>query len=176
MAMAPELDPSREQEPVASPRLGSVARRGDAQAHGGGWEGNEREDTEKPRWLGSLVRREGSQTSGAGWVEPEEAERPRWVGSVARRGDQTQPPEKAEPSDDSVHSLSLVELESENEATGSEPAEQESSADWRGSGGRARLNEVREVLPEPFEPDDEFGERRTRYVVGELGMSLRVVA
>jgi hypothetical protein len=176
MASAPGLDPLREPAPAVSPWLGSAARRGDAQAHGKGWEGNQREDADKPHWLGSVGRREGSQTGGAGWVDPEQAERPRWVGSIARRGDQTQATEKVKPDDGSVHSLYLVDLESENEATGSEQAERESSADWQGSGGRARLNEVREAVPELFEPEDELGERRTRYVVGELGMSLRVVA
>lgn len=166
--MAPETVPSRDQDLAAPLWLEPAVGNGEAQVR--------EEGSEQPRWLGSVARRGGSQTGGAGWVEPEQTERPRWVGSVARRGGQTQATEKAEAGDDSVHSLYLVDLESENEATGSEQAERESSADWQGSGGRARLNEAREAVPEPFEPGDELGERRIRYVIGALGMRLRVVA
>jgi hypothetical protein len=180
MAVTPEPDSSLDQDLAAPLWLESTVRPGEVQERGEDSLGKEGEDAVQPLWLGSVVRRDGSQTSGAGWVEPEHAERPRWVGSVARRGDQTQATEKGEPGDDSVHSLYLVDLESENEVTNDEQAERESSADWQGSGGRARLNEAREVEPEavlePFASGDELGERRTRYVVGALGMSLRVVA
>ena len=150
--------------------LGSVARRGDPQAHGAGWSGKDEEDAAQPRWLGSVARREGSHTSGAGWVDPEEAEKPRWLGSVARRGDQRHLAERAESDGGSAQSLYLVDLEAKGESTGEQSAETPAS-EWQGSGGRARLNEARE--PEPV---DEVGERRTRYVVGALGMRLRVVA
>jgi len=138
------------------------------------------QDPAAPRWLGSVVRREGAQTSGAGWVEPEEAERPRWVGSVARRGDHGQTTERTDSSGGSAQSLYLVDLDAESESTGEEPGEQ-SPEEWQGSGDRARLDDERAPEPEEvielLQPDDEIGERRkTRYVMGELGMSLRVVA
>jgi len=175
MASAPELNPSREQEPAASPWLGSAARRGDAQAHGEGWTGNEGGDAEQTRWLGSVARREGSHTGGAGWVDPEQDERPRWVGSVARRGNREETTEKAESGGSSAQSLYLVDLEPKSEDAGEE-SEEQSRGSWQGSGGRARLNEARAAFSKPFEPGDELGERRARYVVGELGMRLRVVA
>jgi hypothetical protein len=168
MTGAPEADSSHDQDLAAPLWLEPSVGNGEAQ---------EREEgSEHPRWLGSVARRDGAQTGGAGWVEPEQTERPRWVGSVARRGGQTHATEKAESDDQSVHSLYLVDLESGNEATGSEQVKRESLADWQGSGGRARLNEAREAVPELFGPGDELGERRTRYVVGALGMRLRVVA
>jgi len=178
MASVPEMDSSPEQEPAASRWLGSVARRGDAEAHGEGWTGNEGEGAEQPRWLGSVARREGSHSSGAGWVEPEQTERPRWVGSVARRGERQQPTENAEPGGEGSRSLYLVDLEPTSEDSGEEN-EGQSTGSWQGSRGRARLNAVRVTVPEHpelFEPGDELGKRRTRVVAGALGMSLRVVA
>jgi hypothetical protein len=138
------------------------------------------QDPSAPVWLGSVVRREGTQTSGDGWVEPEQVEKPRWLGSVARRGDHGEATERTDSGGEPVHSLYLVDMDGESESTGEEPAEQ-SSGDWDGSSARARLDDERESEPEEvielFEPGDELdGRRKTRYVVGELGMRLRVVA
>ena len=84
--------------------------------------------------------------------------------------------ERAEPGGGSAQSLYLVDLESKAESAGEQPAETLTSG-WQGSGERARLNEAREPKPETApELGDEVGERRTRYVVGALGMRLRVVA
>lgn len=138
------------------------------------------QDSAAPLWLGSLVRRDGTQSHGVGWVEPEEAERPLWVGSVARRGNRGEPTERTDSSDGSTHSLYLVDLAGESESTGDAPGEQP-SGDWTGSDSRARLDDERESEPEEvielLQPGDELGERRnTKYVVGALGMRLRVVA
>jgi hypothetical protein len=139
------------------------------------------QEPEGPRWLGSVARRGGGlHTSGDGWVEPEQTEKPRWLGSVARRGERIGATEKAEPGDGSAHPLYLVDLESKSEDAGEE-SKRPSSEDWQGSGARALLNEKLatepEVIPEPPQFEDELGERRnTRFVVGALGMRLRVVA
>lgn len=140
----------------------------------------EGEDAQQPRWLGSIKRREGSRSEGAGWSEPEQEEGPRWLGSVARRGGQWPATETAEPSGDTGKSLYLVDLESKGEAAASEQTPKE-PAQWQGSADRVRLGEVRLAeppeSPPPAQPGDELDERRqTRYVVGELGMTLRVVA
>jgi len=132
-----------------------------------------------PLWLGSVVRREDPQTKGDGWVEPAQAEKPLWLGSLARRGNHGEATERKDSGVGSVHSLYLVDLDGESESTGEEPVEQP-SGDWDGSGGRARLDDDRESEPEEvielFELGDDLDGRRTRYVVGELGMRLRVVA
>lgn len=171
MAAAPDEKRVPEQEPGGPMWLGSVARRGGAETHGAGWTEEKESDEAQPRWLGSVARREGTKTDGDGWAEPG-PEGPRWLGSVARRGDTKHLKEK-EGSGAPVKSLYLVDIE----GGGSEASEASAAPQdigWEGSGGRARLNHEHESsLSEPL---DEVGERRERYVIGALGMRLRIVA
>lgn len=179
MAAAPENDSLHDREPDEPLWLGSALRRGEAEMRGDGWTGEEGEA--QPRWLGSVARRDGSQTEGAGWVEPERSEARHWLGSVARRGGQLPAVETPETGGDSVRPLYLVDIEpgSESDAKGAEQSE--AAGSWQGSSTRARLEEARQTEPEtasePPPSVDELGERREgRYVVGTLGMPLRVVA
>ena len=160
-----------------------MKRRGAAEARGDGWKEKEGEDAAQPRWLGSLARRNDAdaQTGGAGWADPEEPEGPRWLGSMARLGEKFPAIERPAPGGDPARSLYLVDVEPGSDSVEIDAQQQNAPAAWQGSGSRACLNEVHqtepEFAPEPPLPGDELGERREgRYVVGALGMRLRVVA
>jgi hypothetical protein len=179
--MAPHNKPLHGGESAAPRWLGSVARREGSRTTGDGWTEKEAGDAPQPRWLGSVARRDGSRTVGSGWSEREQAEGPRWLGSVTRRGEQRSAVERPRPDGEFTHPLHLVDTPPTSAPSAVEPEQPAEPVSWQGSGGRARLNEVRqvepEIAPDPPMPIDELGERREgRYVVGALGMRLRVVA
>jgi hypothetical protein len=183
MTAAPDSNSSCDEPIEESPRwLGSAARRGLATASGSGWTERNEEDGEHPRWLGSVARRGGSQATGTGWVEPEHADGRRWLGSAARRGDRVQVTESAGAREGSSNSLYLIDLDAKNEPGAAEEVAALTTVSWEGSGARAGHDEVSpppaeedgSPAPEPeTEPKDE---RPEKYVVGELGMRIRVAA
>lgn len=157
MTAAPDKDSPLDREPEGPRWLGSVARRGLAQAHGAGWTEGDSEEEARPLWLGSIARREGTRNEDGGWVDPEEAERPKWLGSVARRGDP-------------ARSLVLIDMESTSIEEAPEKAEENTTPPADTSPA------LKETL-KPSQTADELDERRkSQEAAGELGLHLRVAS
>ena len=157
MAAVPDKDSPLDREPESPQWLGSVARRGLAQAHGEGWKELDVEEEEGPKWLGSVARREGTRNAEGGWVktvESEEAERPIWLGSLARRGN-------------AARSLLVIDTESTSKEEAPETTAETTTEPTDTAPG------LKKIL-EPSAPTDELEERReAQETPGELGLHLR---
>jgi len=157
MAAVPDKDSPLDREPESPQWLGSVARRGLAQAHGEGWKELDVEEEEGPKWLGSVARREGTRNAEGGWVEAvetEEAERPMWLGSLARRGG-------------AARSLVVIDTESTSKEEAPETTAETTTEPTDTAPG------LKKIL-EPSAPTDELEERReAQETPGELGLHLR---
>jgi hypothetical protein len=162
MTATPDTDFPPDQNPESPRWLGSIARRGLAEAHGAEWreEYFDGEDA-RPKWLGSVARREGTCGDDSGWVDPEEAERPKWLGSAARRG---------------VSARSLVLIDMDPEPV--EQAPEKIAETPQGAENPAPPADPAPGLKEILKPSqlaDQLEERRQPNAVsGELGMQLRV--
>lgn len=157
MAAVPDKDSPLDREPKSPQWLGSVARRGLAQARGEGWKEPDAEKEERPKWLGSVARREGRYNADGGWEETEEAERPIWLGSLTRRGEAAR---------------SLVLTEAEPPSTEQAPKETVETP----AAPTDTAPELKETLGPPTPTDELEERRRAQETAGELGLHLRIAS
>jgi hypothetical protein len=126
------------------------------------------ESVESSRWLGSAARRGDARPPGAGWIEPEDEDRPHWLGSAARRGSR-QTIETTEAAEAKTHPLFPVDIGAKEETAASSSA-------WEGLSERARAGDSRAEEQNPELERERANPDPAKYVVGELGMRLRVAA
>jgi hypothetical protein len=183
MASVPNTNSSPDAPNTRPPRwLGSAARRGQTRiVESGGWTGSESEP-DKSRWLGSAARRDPTRVVGSGWAEPDREDTPRWLGSTARRGDRAQATETAETNGADHHSRSLflVDLDATPSSTPSDEPAVATPAGFEGSDDDALDRAVQMTgetgLSVSASRVGTEAEQPGHYVVGALGMPLRVAA